>query len=682
MVGRRTELAEVVRLVKGPARLVTLTGVGGVGKTRLALEAAARLRPAFWDGVWLVELSPLSQGEALPYAIVEALPLVDQTTRPMLDVLAEYLADRELLLVLDTCEHLADECALTVQALMRAAPGLRILATSRRPLNVPGAEVLTVEPLPIPGPGDPAAAAEADAVVLLAERAAQRVPGLAADAAGRADLVGLARRLEGLPLAIELAAARLGELSVRELTERLDDRFAVLGDTDKVVHGAQPPWHQALRTAIGWSHQLCSPAERLLWARLSVFAGTFDAEAARMVCADWHLPADRITGLLAALVDKSIVAWQPTAGGERYRMLDTLREYGADWLRRLGEAEELRCRHRTHYRALALRADAAWMGPDQLAWYERASADHSNFRTALDFCLGEGDDGDAALELAGALWFLWLACGLQHAGRHYLDRALQQYPTPSPARSKAVWACGAIALGQGDLDTVAVRTQELRADAEASADPAMLVAAAHLEGGYLGLSGQPAQAAAVFDAAPYTRDHGAAYSGARFLVWTIRVFAHTNLGEFAQAAAAADAMRAQCLTCGDRWAQAFADYVRGLAALGLGQLDEATAYARASLQAKALLRDSIGIGTSIDLLASITAATGRGEPAARLLGIGQQAWNAIGRNQLGVPELLAARQACERQARDSIGDDAYEAAFRKGMEDSIDDGITYALHQT
>ncbi|WP_338692840.1 AAA family ATPase [Streptomyces sp. Q6] len=681
MVGRRTELAEVLRWCAGPERLMTLTGVGGVGKTRLALEAADRLRPVFRDGVWLVELSPLREGDALPYAIAEQLPLADQSTRPMLDVLADYLSGRELLLILDTCEHLTDTGGPTVEALLRAAPGLRVLATSRRTLNVPGEAVRTIEPLSVPRPDDPAAA-RADAVVLLAERADRSVPGLALDEAGRGELAALARRLEGLPLAIELAAARLGDMSVRELIDRLDDRFAILGESDALVRGIEPPWHQALRTTIGWSHQLCRPAERLLWARLSVFAGTFDTEAVRAVCADRHLPGPLLPGLLAELVDKSIVTWQPTAGGDRYRMLDTLREFGADWLRHLGEEEELRRRHGLHYRALAVRADVAWMSPEQIAWHERTDADHANYRAALDFCLGEGNDGGAALELAGALWFRWLACGLQHEGRHYLERALRRSPAPSAARSKAVWACGAIALGQGDLDTVAVMARELRPAAEAAADPAMLVAAAHLDGGFLGLSGQPARAAAVFDAAPYTRDHGAAYSGARFLVWTIRVFAHTNLGEFAQAVAAADAMRTQCLDCGDRWARAFADYVGGLAALGLGRLDEAAAYGRASLEAKSLLRDSIGIGTSIDLLASITAATGQGRRAARLLGIGQQTWNAIGRDQLGVPELIAARQDCERRARETAGDTAYETAFRKGLEDSLDDGLVYALHDT
>ncbi|WP_157847629.1 ATP-binding protein [Streptomyces violens] len=680
MVGRRTELAEIGLLFAGAARLVTLTGVGGVGKTRLALEAAAGLQSRFRDGAWLVELSPLRRGGLLPHLIAEALPLADQTARPVIDVLADYLADRELLLVLDTCEHLTDACALTVQALARAAPGLRILATSRRTLNVPGEEVLTVEPLPIPETDDPAAA-QADAVVLLGERAAEHVPGFKATDAGRAELIALGRRLEGLPLAIELAAARLGELPAKELTERLDDRFAVLGETDELVCGADPPWHQALRTAIGWSHQLCSPAERLLWARLSVFAGTFDAEAARQMCADAHLAAERITDLLAALVDKSILTWQPTGGGERYRMLDTLREYGADWLRRLGEEDELRRRHRDHYRALAHRADAGWMGPDQIAWYDRTVAEHANLRTALDFCLAE-EDGHSALDMGGALWFFWLACGYLGEGRHYLDRALQRCPASGPVRSKGVWTGGVIAMGQGDSDAVARMAQEFRAGAEAAADPASLIAVAHLEGTHLLLCGEPAQVATVFDAVPYTQEHGGAYTGARFLAWMVRTYVHTSLGEFTEAAAAAAALRAECVKRGERWIRAFADYVQGLAELGLGRLDEAATHTRTALKGKAVLHDSIGIAMALDLLASVAAATGQGERAARLLGIGQRIWDTIGRSQAGLPDRLAAREACERQARKTAGDSGYEAAFRKGVEDSIDDGLAYALHQT
>ncbi len=676
LVGRQTELAQVARLCRR-ARLVTVTGVGGVGKTRLALEAAAGLRSRFRDGVWWVELSPLRKGGLLPHTIAQVLPLADQTARPVIDVLADYLADRELLLVLDTCEHLTDACALTVQALARAAPGLRILATSRRTLNVPGEEVCTVEPLPVPETDDPAAA-QADAVVLLAERAAAHAPGFAATDARRAELVGLCRRLEGLPLAIELAAARLGELSVRELTVRLDDRFAVLGETDAVVEGAEPPWHQALRTAIGWSHQLCSPAERLLWARLSVFAGSFDAESARLVCADAFLATERITDLLATLVDKSILTWQPTGGGERYRMLDTLREYGTGWLRRLGEEEALRHRHRDYYRTLAYRADAGWIGPEQIAWYERTVAEHANLRTALDFCLTEGD-GHAALEMGGALWFYWFACGFAREGRHYLDRALALAPAPGPARARALWACGLAAIAQGDTETSLRLGGVYRAAMADGTDETPPIVAVHLEGGSLALRGQLTQAAEVLDAVLHLRPVDGRYLGGWLVALSAQAFVHAHLGQYIEAAAVAEELRVVCVRRGEIWARAWGEYTCALAALGLGQPEEAAVHARAALDGKRRLHDSLGIATVIDVLASVAIASGHAERAARLLGIAEQIWQTLGIPQMGSPDLLATRIACETQARRLLGDDAYQTAFHAGYHTDPDTGITYAL---
>ncbi|MFD0479265.1 ATP-binding protein [Nonomuraea thailandensis] len=359
LIGRREEV-DGVRALLGRSRLVTVTGVAGVGKTRIALRAAAGLRERFADGVWLVALSPLVEGSALPYAIAEALPLSDQSSRPVTEVLADYLAERELLLVLDTCEHLHEACAATVRTLLAAAPRLRVLATSRRPLGCPEERVRAVEPLPVPEGDD---WREGDAVELLLDRAAATVPGFAIDERNRDALLRVCRRLEGLPLAIELAAARLRELSPERLAERLEDRFTVLGTTDHKVYDADPPWHQALRTAIGWSHQLCTPAERLLWARASVFAGGIDPVAVKQVCADDRLPSWQIPQLLESLADKSILIWEPTGAGDRYRMLDTIREFGAIWLKDLGQDERVRRRHRDYYLELARRATPAGSAP-------------------------------------------------------------------------------------------------------------------------------------------------------------------------------------------------------------------------------------------------------------------------------------------------------------------------------
>ncbi|MFI8996422.1 ATP-binding protein [Streptomyces sp. NPDC053542] len=693
LVGRRAELARVRRLV-GEARLVTLTGVGGVGKTRLALRAAYEVQPQFPDGAWWVELSAVRQGPLLAHIIAEELPLADQTTRPMTDVLAEYLADRELLLILDTCEHLTDDCAMVVEALLRAAPKLRVLVTSRRLLGAAGEEVFTVEPLPVPaanGPGPTGADAVeavdgAEAVALLAARAAEAVPGFAVTDANRPEVVALCRRLEGLPLAIELAAARLSEWPVADLVKRLEDRFAVLGETNEVVDGAEPPWHQALRTAIGWSHQLCRPAARLLWARLSVFAGSFDAEAARRVCADAHLPDAQIPDLLTALVDKSILIRQPagdgrapTPAGQRYGMLDTIREYGAGWLRGLGEERTLRRRHREYYRALAHRADAAWMGPDQIAWHDRMVAEHANLRAALDDCLAEGD-GRSALELGGDLWFFWFACGFARDGRHYLGRALALDTTPTPVRARALWACGIAAIAQGDTETSLRLATAFRTATAGTTDGTALVAAAYLEGGSLTVSGHQARAAEVLDASPHTRPRSGRYDAAWFLARAARAFVHAHLRQFADTVAVADDLCAESGRRGETWARAWGDYMRALATLGLGRPGEAMTHARTALDGKHRLNDSLGIAMALDLLASATVASGHAEQAARLLGIAEQTWQTLGTPQMGMPELIAARDACEARARRLLGDTAYETAFHTGYDTAPTTAIAYALN--
>ncbi|GGY16508.1 hypothetical protein GCM10010358_80230 [Streptomyces minutiscleroticus] len=675
MVGRRAELEEAARLCER-SRLVTVTGVGGVGKTRLARRAAGGLQPRFANGAWWVELSPLTAGwGALPYAIAEALPLADQSTRSMLEVVAEYLAGREMLLVWDTCEHLVEDCREVAATLLTVAPGLRILATSRRPLGLHCEEVLALDPLPLPETDVDEAA---DAVVLLADRATQAVPGFAVTDANRTELAALSRRLEGLPLALELAAARLRAMPLAELNKRLDDRYAVLGNTETEDHAADPPWHQALRTAIGWSHELCTPAERLAWARLSVFAGTIGTEAARRVLADERLPPHQVPHLLAALVEKSILTWVPTGVEERYRMLDTLREYGAHWLRGLGEERAVRRRHLTYYLHLAHRAEAAWMGPDQITWYERMVAEHANLRAAFDHCLAE-EDAPAALELGGTLWFFWHACGFGKEGQHYLERALAQGTAPGPVRAKAIWACGMAAYGQGDTEASLRYADAFRTAVAKEADETAPVAAAFLTAASLALSGQPAPAVGVLDATLRTRPTGGRYDVAWILAWMTRAYAFVHLGRFADAAVDAAVGRAECAGRGETWVRTYGDYICALAAQGRDRPEEAAAHARSAIAGKHRLHDSTGIAIAIDLLASATIAAGHAEHGVRILGLADQIWQTVGTPHLGSPELIAARTACEKTARRLLGDDAYQAAFHTGCTTAPDAGIAEAL---
>ncbi|MGW5162391.1 ATP-binding protein, partial [Nonomuraea wenchangensis] len=431
-VGRRREIAEVKRLL-GEGRLVTLAGVGGVGKSRLALRVAFDLRRAYHDGVWLVELAALESAELLVATVMAALGIQDSASRPSLEVLAAHLRDRRTLVVLDNCEHLLDPCAALADRLVRAAPGLRILATSRQALGVTGEQVLQVPTLAVPEAAEAGARADGqtDAVRLFAERARAVLPGFEITDANREAVARVCRRLDGIPLAIELAAVRLRALSVEQLLERLDDRFRLLTTGARTAM----PRQQTLRSLIDWSHALCTEQERLLWSRLSVFSGGLDLEAAEQVCSGGGIPPEDVMDLVGGLVDKSVLAREEHRQSVRYRLLETIRQYGRERLRESGEEAELRARHRVYFRDLALRARRGWYGPDQVAWFARLRADHGNLRTALDSALPSGSPASSpytpgpegtrdGLVLATALCFQWIAAGALREGRAWLARLL------------------------------------------------------------------------------------------------------------------------------------------------------------------------------------------------------------------------------------------------------------------
>ncbi len=447
-VGREREMGEIKTRLAA-ARLLTLLGPGGTGKTRLALQVGSDLLEQFPKGVWLVELAPLSDPGLVIQTVATVFNVREAAGRPLLDSLIDYLKPRELLLVLDNCEHLIESSANLAGALLRGCPQLWIMATSREPLGVPGEATYRVPPLSRPDPTKVTTAqqlGEFEAAQLFIERALLSNSQFAVTDRVAPAVARVVHRLDGIPLAIELAAARTKVLSVDQIAARLDDRFRLL------TAGARtgPQHHQTLRATIDWSHDLLSTPERTLFRRLSVFAGGFSLEATEAVCAGGEIDTMDVLDVLARLVDKSLVITEELDGDVRYRMLETIREYGREKLTESGELDAVRARHLQWYVALAEEAEAELKGPDQLVWLDRLELDYDDFRAALEWSQKGGTAG-AGLQLAVALRRFWALRGHFTEGRQWLELVASEQDAAPVLRAKALYGAGVLASLQGDF---------------------------------------------------------------------------------------------------------------------------------------------------------------------------------------------------------------------------------------
>ena len=438
-IGRDRELREVARLLDRN-RLVTLTGAGGSGKTRLALEAATARLGAGHDGVWLVELAGLGDPALVPAATASALGLTLPSQRPALEGLGAQLSQSRRLLILDNCEHLVAACAVVAEHLLGACSGLRILATSREPLRVPGEVTWRVPSLTLPAPGrsvKPAELASYESVRLFCERAGDVASGFALGEDNAGAVAEICLRLDGMPLALELAAARVGALSPAQIAERLGDCLAVLTAGSRSALDRQ----QTLRATLSWSHALLTTAERALFRRLGVFAGTFALEAAEEVAAGEGVDERQVADLLGRLVDKSLVVAEQDAGGYRYRLLEPMRQYARELLVEAGEATTVEARHHAFYLELARAADPEGASAGPIVAAGRLEADHDNLRAALGWALRH--EPEQALRLAVHMWPMWMAGSHFQEGSRWLQAALAAAPAPTELRAEALRAaCG------------------------------------------------------------------------------------------------------------------------------------------------------------------------------------------------------------------------------------------------
>jgi predicted ATPase/DNA-binding SARP family transcriptional activator len=471
-VGRERELAELEGLL-GHTRLLTLTGPGGAGKTRLALELAARREGDFETGARIIELAPIADSTLVVEETAAAFGVRPRSDGDLVDALAAQIGERRLLVVLDNCEHLIDACARLADSLLRACPSLHVLATSRERLRIHGEVAWRVPPLSLPQRReDPAELARSEAVALFCQRAAQAAPGFALTAENVAAVGEICRRLDGMPLALELAAARAAALSPAQIAERLGDALPLLAAGSRAGLTRQ----QTLRATLAWSHDLLSAPERVLYRRLGAFAGSFGVEAVEGICAAGEVAAADALDLLVRLVDKSLVQVEPTRFGHRYRLLETVRQDARERMRAVDEHDRIEAAHRAWYLALAEAADRDVDPPVAAAWpAERLELEHDDLRAALASAIRH--DPPAALRLASATWWWWMARGYFVEGARWLDAALAAAPEPTPARARALVALGGIevrrshplpvvALGSEALDIVR-RGGDRRAEARA-----------------------------------------------------------------------------------------------------------------------------------------------------------------------------------------------------------------------
>ncbi|MEU0403712.1 LuxR C-terminal-related transcriptional regulator [Streptomyces sp. NPDC006197] len=682
-VGRRQDIAAVRQLLAA-ARLVTLTGIGGVGKTRLAWRVATELRRAFPDGVCLVELASLRDPALLPTTLIDALAIPESSARPSMDTVCDHLRERRMLLLLDNCEHLVEATADLAYQVLRAAPDVRIVATSRQALRIAGEHVYPVPPLPAPDPEDPpepGTATRYPSVALFAERSAAVVPGFEVTPDNEAAVIRLCHRLEGIPLAIELASVRLRVLTVDELASRLDDRFQLLREGNRNL----PERHQTLQALIDWSYNLCSPMEQALWARASVFAGGFGVDGLEAVCTDVALPAHEVLDTVAGLVDKSIFIREEQGKYVRFRMLETIHAYGRARLAESGDEPVLIRRHRDWCLRLVETADDEWGGDRQQEWASRLELEHANLRHALDYCLSQPGEARVALHMAAVPW-LWIAMGCLTEGKLWLDRALALDQEPSRERAWALSTAAYITMAQGDEPAATALAEEARDVAFRLHDLAALAYATHVRALCHSLRADLA-GSDLSGAVPLFVEALQQYADAdvpaaypNFLRIEL-ASVHILLGEADKAAEVVDDLFEWCQTVGDRWQLSYALWERGFVRLIRGEGDRAEADLCEALRIKRFFHDTLGLALVLEVLAWTAVAKGDAERAATLLGGTTALWQTIGAQLFGSTHMIAQRERFEKAAREKIGNAAFDAAFGRGSALTAEETLALALRE-
>jgi predicted ATPase/class 3 adenylate cyclase len=720
-IGREREIAQVKSLLE-KGRLLTLTGSGGCGKSRLSLQVVAYVLEQYPDGVWLTELAPVADPGLVPQEVASALGLIEQPGKTFVQTLTDYLKSKRLLLVLDNCEHLLSACAQLCNALLRSCSNLTILASSREGLGIAGEQTYRVPSLTSPDLKQQLTVeqiSQYEAVRLFIERATNTKSDFAVTNQSAPALAAVCHRLDGIPLAIELAAARIRSLSVEEIDSRLEYRFRLLTGGSR----AAVPRHQTLRALIDWSYDLLTDQERLLLGWLSVFAGGWTLVAAEQVgtgvsSAGEEIEDWQVLDLLTSLVDKSLVIVETQGQATRYRLLETVRQYGWERLLESGEAKKVQARHRDYFLKVAEEAEPKLTGSEQREWLEVLETEHDNLRQAIAFCLEETEGTEAGLRLGTALWRFWGVRGHWGEGRErlaaVLDRAVR--PEQRLVGAHALHGAATLAWIQGDYaaaralneQSLAIR-RELRDKWGMATSLNNLGVVALYQGDFAAARALPEEGLAIFrelgdkrgsanslnilgnaayaqgdyataralqeESLPIFRELGDRWGLAHCLDTLCNV-AYVQ-GDFAAARALQEESLAIYRALGDKWGIGTSLRNLGVVVLHQGDYAAARALLEESLAIRWELGDKGGVTGSVDALADLAYQKQQARRAAQLWGAATCLREAIGSPRPPVEQKKYEQQS--EQARAALGESAFDAAFEQGRAMTFEQAVEYAL---
>ncbi|MGK2317940.1 LuxR C-terminal-related transcriptional regulator [Gordonia rhizosphera] len=659
------------------APIVTITGPGGVGKTRLALQVAHRTARSFPGGVWFVELADVTDPAAIALVIAESMKIADQSSTDTVGVVLRHLSDRRALVILDNCEHLVDAVAGLASALVKRAPDLRIILTSREPLAVAGEHVVSVPPLSVPEPGE-GGRGGSEAVELFEQRASAASPGFVVDVGNADDVARLCRRLDGIPLAIELAAVQVRNLSIPEIVHHLESSGGLL--TAK-VRGVDVR-HQTIEAAMRWSYDLCTPGEQQIWVRLSYFNGSFTLDSAVSICAFAGVDDSQARESILGLISKSVI--DRLDDGDRYRLLEPIRQFGRRLLsppngEHAVDESELAARHLRHYAEVVAVSERMWRsGTGQIDAANSVMMQMSNIRQAIRTGFDRDIDARKAGEIVTGLWHRWIS-GLAREGQYWFDRVLT---SPAELSAKTLWLKGWIALAQGDPQAAVPVLAEAADRSLTDGDRVMTGYVTQAQASAAMFTGRLEESARLYEEAVSIFDSLQLWDAVHLLALAQQSWIHLVLGDLERSRALASILRRRSDEIGEVWALSWGQWVSAVDCWKTGELNTCADLLRRSLRSKRALSDLTGIAFALEVFGWLECDRRNWVHAAQLFGANRSIWGPIGNPLFGFDQYLDMHHDYSVLLEEELGIETFDAELARGATMTVNEVLDLILSQS